>query len=105
MFGIKELLEAEYKRGFEAGVQQQRNEQLEDAMRRQEYLFDEGKRTGYERGASDGFGKGYTYGYKDGEIAGKYENIDEIDLDDIIAEASTGSERVKRTDVLRGDAV
>ena len=84
MFGIRELLEAEYKRGFEAGIQHQKNEQLEDANRRMEYLFDEGKRTGYDRGASDGFGKGYTFGYKDGEIKGKYGEIDEISLDELI---------------------
>ena len=81
---FKELLEAEYKRGFEAGIQHQKNEQLEDANRRMEYLFDEGKRTGYDRGASDGFGKGYTFGYKDGEIKGKYGDAEEINLDDLI---------------------
>ena len=80
---FKELLEAEYKRGFEAGIQHQKNEQLEDANRRMEYLFDEGKRTGYDRGASDGFGKGYNYGYKDGEIKGKY-STEEIDLDELV---------------------
>ena len=80
---FKELLEAEYKRGFEAGIQHQKNEQLEDANRRMEYLFDEGKRTGYDRGASDGFGKGYTFGYKDGEIKGKY-STEEVDLDELV---------------------
>lgn len=80
---FKELLEAEYKRGFEAGIQHQKNEQLEDANRRMEYLFDEGKRTGYDRGASDGFGKGYTFGYKDGEIKGKY-GTEDIDLDELV---------------------
>ena len=84
MFGIKEMLEAEYKRGFEAGIQQQKNEQLEDANRRQEYLFDEGKRIGYDRGASDGFGKGYNYGYKDGEIKGKYGDVEDIELDELV---------------------
>lgn len=81
---FKELLEAEYKRGFEAGIQHQKNEQLEDANRRMEYLFDEGKRTGYDRGASDGFGKGYTFGYKDGEIRGKYGDVEDIDLDELV---------------------
>ncbi len=80
---FKELLEAEYKRGFDAGVMHQKNEQLEDANRRMEYLFDEGKRTGYDRGASDGFGKGYTFGYKDGEIKGKY-GTEDIDLDELV---------------------
>ena len=81
---FKELLEAEYKRGFDAGVMHQKNEQLEDANRRMEYLFDEGKRTGYDRGASDGFGKGYNFGYKDGEIKGKYGDVEDINLDDLI---------------------
>ena len=83
---FKELLEAEYRRGFEAGIQHQKNEQLEDANRRQEYLFDEGKRAGYEKGAADGFGKGYTFGYEDGKIAGKYADVDEIVLDDLTKE-------------------
>ena len=81
---FKELLEAEYKRGFDAGVMHQKNEQLEDANRRQVYLFDEGKRTGYDRGASDGFGKGYHVGYEEGKIKGKYDGIEEINLDEII---------------------
>ena len=81
---FKEFLEAEYKRGFDAGVMHQKNEQLEDANRRQEYLFDEGKKIGYDRGASDGFGKGYTFGFKDGEIKGKYGDVEEINLDDLI---------------------
>lgn len=84
MFNFQQMLEDQYKRGFEAGITHQKNEQLEDAARRSEYLFDEGKRLGYEKGASDGFGKGYTFGYKDGVIAGKYEDVDEIDLDDLI---------------------
>lgn len=83
MFGIKEMLEAEYKRGFEAGIQHQKNEQLEDANRRQEYLFDEGKRLGYEKGSSDGFGKGYNYGFEDGKIEGKYGDVEEISLHDL----------------------
>ena len=98
---FKELLEAEYKRGFEAGIQHQKNEQLEDANRRQEYLFDEGKRTGYERGATDGFHKGYHVGYDDGEIHGKYDGIEELDLEELVREASIGSERVKREDVVK----
>ena len=81
---FKELLEAEYKRGFEAGIQHQKNEQLEDANRRMEYLFDEGKRLGYDKGSFDGFSKGYNHGYKDGEIKGKYDGIDEINLDDLV---------------------
>lgn len=81
---FKELLEAEYKRGFDAGVMHQKNEQLEDANRRQEYLFDEGKRLGYDKGASDGFGKGYNFGFKDGEIKGKYGDVDEISLDELV---------------------
>lgn len=81
---FKELLEAEYKRGFEAGIQHQKNEQLEDANRRQEYLFDEGKRTGYDRGSLDGFNKGYKVGFDDGKIEGKYEGIEEINIDDLI---------------------
>jgi hypothetical protein len=86
MFGIKEMLEAEYKRGFEAGIQYQKNEQLEDANRRQEYLFDEGKRIGYDKGSFDGFGKGYHVGYEDGKIKGKYEGIEEINLEDLVTE-------------------
>ena len=100
MFGIKEMLEAEFQRGVEYGKTLQKAEQLEDANRRQEYLFDEGKRTGYERGASDGFSKGYKVGYDDGEIHGKYGAIEELDLEEIVREASTGSERVKREDVI-----
>lgn len=80
---FKELLEAEYKRGFEAGIQHQKNEQLEDANRRQEYLFDEGKRLGYDKGSFDGFGKGYHVGYEDGKIKGKYEGIEEINISDL----------------------
>ena len=100
MFGIKEMLEAEFQRGVEYGKSLQKNEQLEDANRRQEYLFDEGKRTGYERGASDGFSKGYKVGYDDGEIHGKYGAIEELDLEEIVREASIGSERVRREDVI-----
>lgn len=84
---FKELLEAEYKRGFEAGIQHQKNEQLEDANRRQEYLFDEGKRLGYDKGSFDGFGKGYHVGYEDGKIKGKYEGIEEINLEDLVTES------------------
>lgn len=87
MFGMRELLEAEYKRGFEAGIQHQKNEQLEDANRRQEYLFDEGKKLGYDKGAADGFGKGYHIGYEDGKIKGKYEGIEEINIDDLVKAA------------------
>ena len=83
---IKEILEAEYRRGFEAGIQHQKNEQLEDANRRQEYLFDEGKKLGYDRGAADGFGKGYHIGYEDGKITGKYGDVEEITLDDLTKE-------------------
>ena len=100
MFGIKEMLEAEFQRGVEYGKTLQKAEQLEDANRRQEYLFDEGKRTGYERGASDGFSKGYKVGYDDGEIHGKYGAIEEIDLDSLMSEINSGSERVKREDVI-----
>lgn len=101
MFGIKEMLEAEYKRGLEAGIQHQKNEQLEDANRRQEYLFDEGKRTGYDRGATDGFAKGYKVGHGDGVIEGKYGGIEEIDLDDLVGEMpETGTIRVKRDEVI-----
>ena len=101
MFGIKEMLEAEYKRGIEYGKTLQKAEQLEDANRRQEYLFDEGKRAGYDRGSLDGFNKGYKVGFEDGKIEGKYEGIDEIDIDDLIREAATGAERVKRDDVVK----
>ena len=100
MFGIKEMLEAEFQRGVEYGKSLQKNEQLEDANRRQEYLFDEGKRTGYDRGATDGFSKGYHIGYDDGKIEGKYGDIEEINLEELVQEASTGSERVKRDDVV-----
>lgn len=85
---FKELLEAEYKRGFDAGVMYQKNEQLDDANRRQEYLFDEGKKMGYEKGSTDGFCKGhkvgYHDGYEDGKIEGKYGNVEEIDLDELV---------------------
>ena len=81
---FKELLEAEYKRGFEAGIQQQKNEQLEDANRRQEDLFDQGKKLGYGKGTFDGFSKGYHTGYEDGKLKGKYEGIEEINIDDLI---------------------
>lgn len=102
MFGIKEMLEAEFQRGVEYGKSLQKNEQLEDANRRQEYLFDEGKRTGYDRGASDGFGRGYNYGFEDGKIEGKYGDIEEIDLDGLAKELqTTGKERVKRDDVVK----
>lgn len=101
MFGIKEMLEAEFQRGVEYGKSLQKNEQLEDANRRQEYLFDEGKRTGYDRGTFDGFNKGYKVGHSDGVIEGKYGDIEEIDLDGLISEAEdTGTERVKRDDVI-----
>ena len=96
---FKEILEAEFQRGVEYGKSLQKNEQLEDANRRQEYLFDEGKRTGYERGATDGFRKGYKIGHDDGVIEGKYGEIDEIDIDDLIDEFYNGTERVKREDV------
>lgn len=102
MFGIKEMLEAEFRHGVEYGKSLQKNEQLEDANRRQEYLFDEGKRTGYDRGSLDGFNKGYKVGFEDGKIEGKYEGIEEIDIDDLIREAATGAERVKREDVVKG---
>ena len=101
MFSIKEMLEAEFQRGVEYGKTLQKAEQLEDANRRQEYLFDEGKRAGYDRGATDGFSKGYHVGYDDGEIHGKYGGIEEINLEELIREASTGSERVKRDDVVK----
>ena len=100
IFITRDMLEAEFQRGVEYGKSLQKNEQLEDANRRQEYLFDEGKRTGYERGATDGFRKGYHIGYDDGEIHGKYGGIEELDLDELVREASTGSERVKREDVI-----
>ena len=87
MFGIKEMLEAEYKRGIEYGKSLQKAEQLEDANRRAEYLFDEGKRLGYDKGSFDGFSKGYKSGYDDGKIAGKYESVDEIDISDLTKEA------------------
>lgn len=80
---FKELLEAEYKRGFEAGIQHQKNEQLEDANRRAEYLFDQGKKLGYDKGSFDGFSKGYHTGYEDGKIKGKYEGIEEINISDL----------------------
>ena len=86
MFGIKEMLEAEFNRGVEHGKELQKSEQLNDANRRQEYLFDEGKRAGYEKGSVDGFAKGYKIGHADGVIEGKYGGIEEINLDDLVAE-------------------
>lgn len=97
---FKELLEAEYRRGFDAGIQYQKNEQLEDANRRQEYLFDEGKKLGYDKGAADGFGKGYHVGFEDGKIEGKYGDVEEIKIDDLIEEQPViGKERVRRSEV------
>ena len=85
MFSVfQTMLEAEYKRGFEAGIQQQKNEQLEDANRRQEYLFDQGKKLGYDKGSFDGFSKGYHTGYEDGRIKGKYEAVEEINISDLV---------------------
>ena len=100
IFITRDMLEAEFQRGVEYGKTLQKAEQLEDANRRQEYLFDEGKRAGYERGATDGFSKGYHIGYDDGEIHGKYGGIEELDLEELVREASTGTERVKRDDVI-----
>lgn len=104
IFITRDMLEAEFQRGVEYGKTLQKAEQLEDANRRQEYLFDEGKRTGYERGATDGFRKGYHIGHEDGVIEGKYGGIEELDLEELVREASVGTERVKRDDVYTEEA-
>ena len=83
---IQRMIDDAFNRGVETGIAQQKLEQLEDANRRQEYLFDEGKRLGYEKGSFDGFTKGYTKGLEDGKVAGYQDakaEVGEIDIDDL----------------------
>lgn len=63
---IKPLLDAEYEKGVQAGIEKQKWQNAEDQNRRLLEVFRYGKEAGNVEGTKNGYALGYEVGYAEG---------------------------------------